>query len=399
MERLSGNITRLYIFSFLQMTLFPMAIITIFWKEHIGLSLFQILLLQSVFSLASVLLEYPSGYICDRVGYRASLSFASLLGVAGWALYTIADSFGDVLLAEILLGVSLSFISGSDSALLYETLKAQGKEAFYSRFEGRMTGFSQSGEALGAVFAGVLYAASPLSPFVLQVAVWIAALAVTRTLVESPRKAPLRPVSHLSEAAGIARYVFWENAHLRSTIVFNTLLGLASFFPVWLVQPYMRQTGVPLGWFGPIWAGANITVALCALASHRSHRLLGDRGMAALFLGLVVTGYLGLGIVGGVWGFLFYYLLTCMRGLRGPMMLKHVQEETASGSRASVLSLQSLTFRLSFACVAPFVGKLTDVVGVQMTFYYLMFAFMLLTPFLATMFLKNVRKKVRVATE
>ena len=35
MKHLTSNITKLYAFSFLQMTLFPMAIITLFWKDHI----------------------------------------------------------------------------------------------------------------------------------------------------------------------------------------------------------------------------------------------------------------------------------------------------------------------------------------------------------------------------
>ena len=60
---LAGNIRKLYIFSFLKMTLFPMAVITLFWKDRIGLSLAQIFLLQGVFSTATLLLEYPSGYL------------------------------------------------------------------------------------------------------------------------------------------------------------------------------------------------------------------------------------------------------------------------------------------------------------------------------------------------
>ncbi|MCK7479626.1 MAG: hypothetical protein M0C28_21615 [Candidatus Moduliflexus flocculans] len=48
-----------------------------FWKDQIGLSLTQILLLQSIFSAATVLLEYPSGYISDRLGYRTALTIAT----------------------------------------------------------------------------------------------------------------------------------------------------------------------------------------------------------------------------------------------------------------------------------------------------------------------------------
>ena len=46
MANLHSNSKKLYLFSFLQMSLFPMAIITLFWKDQIGLSLTQILLLQ-----------------------------------------------------------------------------------------------------------------------------------------------------------------------------------------------------------------------------------------------------------------------------------------------------------------------------------------------------------------
>jgi MFS family permease len=389
--RTRANIRKLYAFAFLQRMLFPMAIITLFWKDRIGLNLTQILLLQSIFSIATVLLEYPSGYISDRLGYRAALNLASVLAIAGWGVYTVASSFTEVLAAEILLGCSLSFISGSDSALLYETLKLEGMQAQYPRHEGRMNGFSQSGEAIGALFAGFLYAEAPLLPFFLQVGVWILALAIARSVVEPPRDYELSTGSHLAEALGTVRYVFVENTHLRNTMLLNTVLGLASFYPVWLVQPYMQQSGVPLTWFGPVWTGANVSVAVFAMASHRAHARLGDRGMIIVFAVMIVAGYAGLGFIGGVWGFLFYYLLTSMRGMRGPMFLNHTQVESPSANRAGILSLQSLCFRLAFACTGPFVGKIADRGGVAGSFQVLLYAFMIVLPPLSILFLRDKR--------
>jgi MFS family permease len=387
----NANIRKLYAFSFLQMTLFPMAIITLFWKDRIGLSLTQILLLQSILSVVMVMMEYPTGYVSDRVGYRVALTIASLLGMAGWGLYTVAATFAHVLAAEVLLGISLAFISGSDSALLYETLKADGTEQNYARHQGRMSGFAQAGEALGAVFAGLLYAAAPLSPFILQVGVWFLALLLTRAMVE-PMREITTPASHLAEAWRTARYAFVDNRRLRATILLNTVLGIASFYPVWLVQPYMQHAGVPVTWFGPVWSGANLTVALCAVASHRVCFSLGNRSMVILFVILVAAGYCGLGFTGGVWSFLFYYLLTSMRGLRGPMMLHHSQEECPSSHRAGILSLQSLAFRLLFACTGPLVGMLADRGGVQQTFRLLFFAFLILLPPLSIIFLRQLRE-------
>ncbi|MBU1234841.1 MAG: MFS transporter, partial [Proteobacteria bacterium] len=174
------------------------------------------------------------------------------------------------------------------------------------------------------------------------------------------------------------------------------VLGLASFYPVWLIQPYMQDGGVPLAWFGPIWAVANLSVALFAMASYRSHLKLGDRRMVLLFILLVFAGYLGLGLVGGLWGFLFYYLLTSMRGLRGPMLLNHAQQEIPSANRAGILSLQSLLFRLSFVCTGPLVGMLADNVGVQQTFLLLCHTFVLILPVVAWLFLRQIARDERL---
>lgn len=388
MTSLRRNVPLLYAFSFLQMTLFPMAVITLFWKDHLGLSLSQILLLQGIFAVAMVLMEYPSGYISDRVGYRTALTVASVLGILGWGVYTVASSFRDVLIAEILLGISTSFISGTDSALLYESVKGTEEEPAYTRFEGRSTGFGQTGEAAGALFAGVLYARYPLLPFILQVGVWVLALFLTRGLTE-PQREQRHFGGHLKEALASARYVFIENRRLRVTILLSIVLGISSFYPVWLIQPYMRDAGVPIASFGPIWAGANLTVAIFAVLSHRVRERLNERGMILLLVVLVWGGYLGLGLSAGVWGFLFYYLLTAMRGMRGPFLLHVAQAEIPSANRAGMLSLQSLCFRLLFAITGPLVGMYADAQGVGKTFQLLLIAFLLVLPPLVYLFLKN----------
>jgi len=390
---LKGNIGKLYAFSVLKMTLFPMAIITLFWKDQIGLSLTEILLLQAIFSAACLLMEYPSGYLSDRMGYRSALILASLLAIAGWSLYTIATSFTGVLLAEIVLGAAWAFVSGSDTALLFETLRAQGWEDSYARFDGRMTGAAQTGEAAGALFAGVMYAAWPLMPFVFQIGIWIICLILCISMVEPPQETETAIHSHLAEALRTCRYAFLENNHIRATILFGTILGLASFYTVWLIQPYMQETGVPLAWFGPAWAGANLTVALFSVISHRLHFEFGHRGMAALFIVLIVAAYLGLGLTATTASFLFYYLLTAMRGLQGPIMRNHLQRAGRRSNRASILSLHSLSFRSMFVVTGPLVGMAADHLGLQPTFNLLAVAFTILLLPACWLFLRTLPER------
>jgi len=122
-------------------------------------------------------------------------------------------------------------------------------------------------------------------------------------------------------------------------------------------------------------------------------RSLGDRQMVILFIMLIWGGYFGLGSGEAIWGFLFYYLLTSMRGLRGPMMLHHSQKETPSANRAGILSLQSLCFRLLFACTGPLVGMLADSAGVRQTFQLLFYAFLIVLPPLSFLFIRSLHER------
>jgi len=108
---------------------------------------------------------------------------------------------------------------------------------------------------------------------------------------------------------------------------------------------------------------------------------------------LVWGGYLGLGIGGGVLCFLFYYMLTAMRGLRGPLMLSYAHQECTSSHRAGILSLQTFAFRLLFAVSGPLVGMLADAYGIQQAFRYLLVGFLFVLPPLTFVYLRYLMEE------
>jgi RsiW-degrading membrane proteinase PrsW (M82 family) len=69
-----------------------------------------------------------------------------------------------------------------------------------------------------------------------------------------------------------------------------------------------------------------------------------------------------------------------------------VQRLTPSRNRAGILSLQSFTFRLLFACTGPAVGMIADRQGVQGAFRVLCWAFLIVLPPLSFLFLRSLRK-------
>ncbi len=241
---------------------------------------------------------------------------------------------------------------------------------------------------LGPSAPGSFTPCFPLLPFFLQIGVWVLALTVCRKLQDIPSP-PRQISSHLREALVIAKKTLLHDPGLRSTILLAALLGLASFYPVWLIQPYMQSLDVPLSWFGPIWALANLCVSFGSLISHRIQYHLGARGTPLLLLALIVAGYAGLAFSQMLWGFVFYFLLTLMRGIQGPFLRLALQKQSERHERASILSLKSLVFRLGFVMSGPLVGMLADRGGLGVCFLTLLIIQSLLVAIAMGPFLKN----------
>lgn len=77
-------------------------------------------------------------------------------------------------------------------------------------------------------------------------------------------------------------------------------------------------------------------------------------------IGLVALGYAGMGMTHTVWGVGFYFVLTVMRGLNGPVLHHAEHRRIPSSDRAGFVSLRSLTFRSCFLVLGPVVGAAMD---------------------------------------
>ena len=98
-----------------------MPIIVLFFQEH-GLSLTQVMTLQAIYSFSVALFEVPSGYIADLFGRKKTIVISTIFAFIGYLVFSFYGGFYAFAIAQILVGISSSLMTGSDSALLYDTL-------------------------------------------------------------------------------------------------------------------------------------------------------------------------------------------------------------------------------------------------------------------------------------
>ena len=363
--RANRNPPLLVALSAFHFTLFPIPIITLFWRDHAGMSMTDIMVLQAIFGLAVVVVEFPSGYFADRAGYRLSMLLGAALWMVGWFAYTQGTTFAAIAVAEIILGAGNAFVSGADRALLWTSLDARGQASRYLRWEGRLRASGQAAESASAAVGGWLYALNPRFPFWLQVPVSAASVVSVLALREGPRGTTSAPHGHLRHAAAILKLALRDHRRLRAALLLNVALAQGTFVVLWLIQPLAQARGVPTAWFGPLWALAHLWLVGVSLASARLTEGLGRGAVLVLCWLLIPVGYLGLLAGASAWGLVFYLCFMTVRGLQGPILAAVMQEDAPGEDRAAVLSLSALAFRLAFVVAGPPIGLLADRAGLH----------------------------------
>ena len=362
----------------IMMALFPIAIITLFWKHDLGLSMTQIMMIQAVLSGSIAIFEFPAGYVSDRIGYGFSLKIGYGVTTVGWIIYIFADQFWSVMLGGLVQGLGIVFVSGADQAIMYESLKSNNRLHLYSKWNSRYVGWGQMAEGAAALSAGVLYSYWDRLPFLVEVLLFGVGFCLCFFLIE-PERADKPEGKHLHEIKLAIREVFVGNHMLMWVLALSCLFGLASYYPVWLVQLYTREGGISIELLGPIWAVANFIVAIGAFISPKLACKKGFPLLWACCL-MVMIGFAGLSWYSGDVGFLFYYFICLMRGLNQPMLVHKVQNLASSRYRSSILSLRSLAIRGTFLLTGPILGIWVDHQGYQGGFALLGLVF---TPLLA----------------
>lgn len=334
-----------------------MPIIVLFYESN-GLGLKEIFLLKSVYSIVLVSLDIPTGYLADAWGRRNCLFSGCLIAFGGFIYYSFSYTFGAFFIAEILLGIGQSLVSGADSALLYDTMLHYEREDEYLKYEGKVTMIGNFSEAFAGIFGGLLATYSLRLPFYCQVGIAFIGIPASLALKEYNVKTKIiHPIKNILD---IIRYSLITNKNLCYDIMFSGIIGAATLTMAWFVQPVLMHINLPTGLFGVVWTILNLTVGIAALYSDALNTRLGENRTYTLILVFIVGGYIAISFNLNYFSLFLFFLFYIVRGFATPILKGYINRQTFSEMRATVLSIRNFIIRLIFAAMAPFIGWLND---------------------------------------
>lgn len=334
--------------------------------EARGLELRWILAMDLPFWLAVTAFQVPLGALADRIGRRRVLIGAGLLYGATIAGFGITTNYLELFADYLLWAIAMSLRSGADSALLYDSLRAAGRQHEYARLAGRGTAIRAAAALVALPLGGLLAARIGLAATV-QLSALLPLLGACCALAmrEPPREQAARAYATLLRD-GVG-YV-WQHPEVRYTALIMGALAVGTFGPIVLVQPFLLAHAVPTDWFGAVQTPLRVAALLAALAAAWVQRR-SSTGLIIAGACVAITGsYLGLAVWPSSTAFVLFLLPAIAGGLTEPVLGAHLNERVPSDRRAAVLSIAPLLFAVQAAFIEPALGFLTDGPGLAWAF-------------------------------
>jgi len=363
------NIGKYYLFNFFLNFQLWWPIWIIYLTEQRGLTLAQVTLIDIPFWLCIVLLQVPAAAAADRWGRRPTLIASAAAFAVAITAFGLASTFWLILIAYLIWGVAFSLLNGTESAFIYDSLKALGRDNEYQTIYGRAWAINMAAAVAGTMIGAPLAAATSL-PVPIVISGGIAAFAAFTALTfrEPPRPASdgarLTYTQVIRQSAEIVR----RRPAVRYSILMVGIVAIGSLGPIFFFQPFLVDHGVDTADVGFWQTPMRVAAIFGALAAARIIMTLGERRTFYLMPAVLIASYALLALWGSVYAQAAFLTLNFVMIMSQPLLTDYINRRVPSEQRATVVSLTNLVRSAALIPSAPLMGLLATNVSLSAAF-------------------------------
>ncbi|HEU4964578.1 MAG TPA: MFS transporter [Bacilli bacterium] len=376
MSWIAKNIRWLYFYIFTNGLYFDRALWVLYLGER-GMNMAQVGVLESLLHLVIVFMEVPTGLVADLYGRKRSLLIGSCISVLYAVFMMIGGHFFVFSLAFGLMGLGITFKSGAEQALLYDTLKAGRQEARYTRILGNQNALilislslaNWVGGMLSEISWNLVYTSTLICVGLGLIPVLFLKEPARGDLQEAP--ASDEPKRRMRDQFRDSWAVWKEKRDIRMPILLvmmvSTMIVVVSFYS----QEYFELQGFTHTQIGLIFMAEYL---LGAGAVKFAYLLERRYSFPTIFFASYYSFLLMLVIYAVIQGWVsvaLLFLLSTVSVLLEPIFSNFIQQKLTSDIRATFFSMISLGDSVGIMVVFPLFGSVVDRIGFTRSFLLL----------------------------
>jgi len=354
---------------------FILPVIMLFYGYK-GVGMGDFFLIQGICCLCIFAFEVPTGYIGDIFSRKNTVLIGMLTWLIGHLVLIFSAGFWMVLLGEIIFALSISLISGTLEAYLYDILKRRHKEGIFHKKYAKMKTLNNLFLTLATLTGSTIYEFyGPLAPLWLTVFFTFIAIIITCLLPDVPESKRIveKDKSKIQDIMDISKYAL-KNKELKWLMLFPAVYGTLTLVLMWGLQSVMVATKLPIFMFS-FMVGLNaIMRTFWSSISGKILEKINLSGIIKLESIIIVVASVAASIAVYTPQYGTYICLLMMILGSSSVVLANVSTSVLinhriqSNERATVLSVNSMVNRvfwgLGMICLKP----MFDIIGVGPTF-------------------------------
>ena len=263
------NIKLLYAHKFFHNLIFAYVIERLFWAQR-GMTIQHVVYTEIIYAVTIIILEIPTGILADKWSRKNLLIISSLLTFLEFYILIYSYSFWQFGLVALIAGISTSLASGSENALLYDSLKHHAKENTFEKVLGRLRAFDFAAATIGGLCGGFL-----AFKFNFEFNYWISLISISIALIISffikettLHTQNVRKEKFITYFKKAWNY-FKNNRNVALVISSGIVLGSCTNYVDEFWQLYLKELSFPIVFFGVFTAVTTIVVIPGSLISYK----------------------------------------------------------------------------------------------------------------------------------
>lgn len=380
-EKLLRNIKLDYFSTFIT-NLNMQSCIWVLYLTYCGMSLLQIGLLEGIYHITCMLCEIPSGAWADLVGRKRSMLISRVCITISCILMLFARSFWGFALSFAIQALGNSFTSGSEEALVYDTLKCAGKEDAFLKVSGRLNMLIEISQSIATVAGGILAEHSYLWCYAACVIIALLSLVPVLLMTEPP---VIKETARRPSGRTLIKHHFAESCRiLRSDHRIIRIIGFYSFVLAshtllfFYSQQYFYDSGYNKIQISVVFLFAGIVSCLGAITSDFLYRKLKDRisllGAVVIALSMICYGFRI-----PLLAMAAFVISSFFNAVLYPVESECLNRLIPSEQRATLISVNSMSFSVMMIIMFPLIGFLADLLVLPAVLAGLGFLVLLIT--------------------
>lgn len=331
------------------------------------MTLAQIGLLEGIFHITGFISEIPTGALADLFGRKKIIIIGRITSLISAIIMLFSNSFMGFAIGFILSAWGYNLNSGSEEALIYDTLKKLDREEEFLKVNGKINLIIEVSQGLAVFIGGILSQIDFSISYITAVVIGLISLVLSTRFIEvdviSKENQSINIINHLKQSIDIVK----NNKRLLNILIFFPLIYTFSAIVYFYGQQLFNDMEYSRISISIIFLFNGIFSSLGAILSSKIYKKYKSLGWIIISISIsVFTIFMGIGK--GNLSIVFFLGIGFLTSILQPISSNLINSMVESNQRATIISVESMFYSIMMIILFPICGFIGDRVYLELSF-------------------------------